>query len=51
MNGGYYGPDGFQEMNGLPEPAHVPKRAKRDEDAARLWDVAEDLTGVKFPTT
>jgi NAD(P)-dependent dehydrogenase (short-subunit alcohol dehydrogenase family) len=50
-NGGYYGPDGFQEMNGLPAPAHVPKRARRDADAARLWDAASELTGVRFPTT
>jgi NAD(P)-dependent dehydrogenase (short-subunit alcohol dehydrogenase family) len=50
-NGGYYGPDGFQEMNGLPAPAHVPKRARSEADAARLWDVAEGLTGVRFPTT
>jgi NAD(P)-dependent dehydrogenase (short-subunit alcohol dehydrogenase family) len=51
QNGGYYGPDGFQEMNGLPAPADVPKRARSEADAARLWDVAEKLTGVKFPTT
>jgi NAD(P)-dependent dehydrogenase (short-subunit alcohol dehydrogenase family) len=51
QNGGYYGPDGFQEMNGLPAPAHVPKRARSEADAARLWDLAEGLTGVKFPTT
>jgi NAD(P)-dependent dehydrogenase (short-subunit alcohol dehydrogenase family) len=51
QNGGYYGPDGFQEMNGLPAPAGVPKRARSEADAARLWDVAENLTGVKFPTT
>ena len=50
-NGGYYGPGGFQEMNGLPAPAHVPKRARSEADAARLWDGAEELTGVKFPTT
>jgi NAD(P)-dependent dehydrogenase (short-subunit alcohol dehydrogenase family) len=50
-NGGYYGPNGFQEMNGLPAPAHVPKRARSEADAARLWEVASDLTGVRFPTT
>jgi hypothetical protein len=50
VGSGYYGPNGFQEMNGLPAPARVPRRALDDEGAARLWEVAEDLTQVSYPT-
>jgi NAD(P)-dependent dehydrogenase (short-subunit alcohol dehydrogenase family) len=51
VGSGYYGPDGFQEMNGLPAPARFPKRALDEQDAARLWDVAEQLTEVSYPTS
>jgi NAD(P)-dependent dehydrogenase (short-subunit alcohol dehydrogenase family) len=51
VGSGYYGPDGFQEMNGLPAPARFPKRALNEQDAARLWDVAEQLTEVSYPTS
>ncbi len=46
--GSFVGPDGFQEMRG--EPTLVkPTRAARDpETARRLWDVSEELTGVRF---
>jgi NAD(P)-dependent dehydrogenase (short-subunit alcohol dehydrogenase family) len=46
--GSYVGPDGVGEFRGHP---HVvsPSRAARDEQvAARLWDVAEELTSVHF---
>ncbi|HEX7610172.1 MAG TPA: oxidoreductase [Solirubrobacteraceae bacterium] len=46
--GSYVGPDGIGEFRGHP---HVvsPNRAARDEQvAARLWDVAEELTSVHF---
>jgi NAD(P)-dependent dehydrogenase (short-subunit alcohol dehydrogenase family) len=46
--GEYIGPDGIGEFRGHP---HVtsPNRAARDEQvAARLWSVAEELTGVRF---
>jgi NAD(P)-dependent dehydrogenase (short-subunit alcohol dehydrogenase family) len=45
--GSFVGPDGFQEMRG--EPTLVkPTRAARDEQTAqRLWDVSEQLTGVR----
>ena len=50
VGSGYYGPDGFQEMNGLPAPARVPRRALDEESAAELWGVAEELTGVVYPS-
>ena len=46
--GGYYGPDGFQELTGYPHDAKVPKRAQDVEVAKRLWSAAEKLTGVPF---
>jgi NAD(P)-dependent dehydrogenase (short-subunit alcohol dehydrogenase family) len=46
--GGYYGPDGFQEMKGYPVAAKVPERAKDVAVAKRLWSEAERLTGVSF---
>jgi NAD(P)-dependent dehydrogenase (short-subunit alcohol dehydrogenase family) len=48
-DGGYYGPQGFQEMRG--EKMGVAQIASQTRDAAaaaRLWDVCEDVTGVKF---
>lgn len=47
--GGYYGPDGFMEMRGAPTDASVPSQAKNLADAARLWTISEELTGVRFP--
>jgi NAD(P)-dependent dehydrogenase (short-subunit alcohol dehydrogenase family) len=46
--GTYVGPDGFAEQRGHPEPVR-PNGAARDEDAARrLWEISEQLTGVRF---
>ena len=50
VGSGYYCPDGFQEMNGLPTTASVPKRALDEDDAAELWRRAEALTQVAYPT-
>jgi NAD(P)-dependent dehydrogenase (short-subunit alcohol dehydrogenase family) len=49
LNGGeFVGPDGFGELRGHPHVV-TPNRAARDEDvAARLWQVSEELTGVRF---
>ena len=46
--GGYYGPQGFQEMKGPPGVAAI-RRQARDADAARqLWARSEQLTGVRY---
>jgi NAD(P)-dependent dehydrogenase (short-subunit alcohol dehydrogenase family) len=50
IGGGYYGPDGFGELTGLPKTARVPRRARDEAVAARLWTVSESLTRVRFPT-
>jgi hypothetical protein len=49
VGSGYYGPNGFQELNGLPAPAHVPRRALDTATAGELWRRAEQLTAVTFP--
>ncbi|WP_456620533.1 MULTISPECIES: SDR family oxidoreductase [unclassified Bradyrhizobium] len=46
--GGYYGPNGFYELKGPPEPAKIMPRAKDFAAAAMLWDVSATLTGVSF---
>lgn len=46
--GGYYGPDGFQELKGEVAAAYVPKAARDKPAAARLWKVSESLTGVDY---
>lgn len=46
--GGYYGPDRASETRGHPAPSRIPTAA-RDFAAARLlWEVSEDLTGVRY---
>jgi len=45
---GYYGPNGFYELKGPPEPAKIMPQAKDVAVAARLWDVSAALTGVSF---
>jgi NAD(P)-dependent dehydrogenase (short-subunit alcohol dehydrogenase family) len=53
-DGGYYGPQGFQEMRGdNVDRAIVATQARDATAAARLWQTCEDLTGIKFlsPTT
>ena len=44
----YYGPGGFQELSGYPKKVESTKRAKRDDVAANLWDVSEEMTGVSY---
>ena len=46
--GAYYGPGNLLELTGPPKPARVPGPAKNDDVARRLWDVSEQLTGVRF---
>jgi NAD(P)-dependent dehydrogenase (short-subunit alcohol dehydrogenase family) len=49
VGGGYYGPQGFQEMRGGDVgDAQVAVQARDAAAAARLWSVCEELTGVRF---
>ncbi len=46
--GDYYGPDGFFQMRGYPERVDMVKQARKAGDAARLWEISEKLTGVRY---
>jgi NAD(P)-dependent dehydrogenase (short-subunit alcohol dehydrogenase family) len=47
--GGFYGPSGPFELVGPPAEAEVAKIARDLTVACRLWEVSEQLTGVKWP--
>jgi NAD(P)-dependent dehydrogenase (short-subunit alcohol dehydrogenase family) len=47
--GEFYGPDGFNEMRGNPTRVRPVGRATDPELGRRLWQVSEELTGVRFP--
>ncbi len=44
----YFGPAGFMEMKGYPVRVESNTRSHDQETAKRLWDVSEEMTGVKF---
>lgn len=46
--GGYYGPDKASETRGHPAPSRVPPAATDFATARLLWEVSEDLTGVRY---
>jgi NAD(P)-dependent dehydrogenase (short-subunit alcohol dehydrogenase family) len=46
---GYYGPNGVYELKGPVAPAKVFPQAKDETVARKLWEVSEQLTGVKWP--
>jgi len=49
--GSYTGPGGLQEMRGHPKAAGRSVAACDTDAAQRLWDVSEQLTGVRFALT
>jgi NAD(P)-dependent dehydrogenase (short-subunit alcohol dehydrogenase family) len=48
VGGAYYGPDGFMENRGAPKRVDSTKQSKNLDDARRLWEVSEQLTGVTY---
>lgn len=46
--GDYFGPHGFMEMRGKPVKVGTHKRAKGLQDAAELWALSEDATGIEL---
>ena len=44
--GAYYGPNGIGEMRGLPRRVDSSRTSKDSGVAARLWELAAELTGV-----
>ena len=47
--GQYYGPDGIGGVRGYPTLTKSSRQSYDPELQGRLWDVSEELTGVKFP--
>jgi NAD(P)-dependent dehydrogenase (short-subunit alcohol dehydrogenase family) len=45
----FVGPGGFMEQRGAPELVGRTDAAKDADVARRLWEVSEELTGVRFP--
>ena len=48
QGGDYLGPKGLGGMRGYPRRVKARKLAYNKEDASRLWQVSEELTGVKY---
>jgi len=47
--GSYVGPDGLFEQKGHPKIVGSSRRSRDEEAAARLWELSEELTGVRYP--
>ena len=47
--GGYYGPDGENELQGYPAPAFITDDAANASSATILWNFAQNETGISFP--
>jgi NAD(P)-dependent dehydrogenase (short-subunit alcohol dehydrogenase family) len=48
--GAYVGPDGLFEQRGYPRLVRSSPASRDEAAAAKLWQVSEELTGVKFPS-
>jgi NAD(P)-dependent dehydrogenase (short-subunit alcohol dehydrogenase family) len=48
--GQFFGPDGFRELRGYPTPVEPVGRASDPEVGRLLWEVSEELTGVRYPS-
>ncbi len=48
-SGHFYGPDGFRQMRGYPVEVRAEQQAYDESLAGKLWQVSEELTGVRFP--
>lgn len=48
QGGDYYGPKGFMEMSGAPVKVKSNKASHETADQQRLWEMSEQLTGVRY---
>jgi len=48
-SGEYFGPRGLFEIRGYPTRVKSSRDSRNLEDAARLWEISEKMTGVKYP--
>jgi hypothetical protein len=46
--GSFVGPDGFMEQRGHPHLVTAAAKAYDQETWQRLWEVSEELTGVRY---
>jgi NAD(P)-dependent dehydrogenase (short-subunit alcohol dehydrogenase family) len=46
--GQYYGPSGLLQLAGHPVVVKSTKSSHNPEDAIKLWDISEELTGIKY---
>jgi NAD(P)-dependent dehydrogenase (short-subunit alcohol dehydrogenase family) len=46
--GGYYGPTGFLQGRGEPGSVKASRKVQDRRTAARLWEISEQLTGVRW---
>ena len=46
--GEYFGPTGYNEMKGKPGKARSTQRSRNEDLTRRLWEVSEELTGIKY---
>ena len=48
QGGDYIGPNGFMETYGFPKKVGSSKAAQDTASAAKLWEMSEELTGVRY---
>jgi NAD(P)-dependent dehydrogenase (short-subunit alcohol dehydrogenase family) len=48
QGGEYFGPGGMGELGGLPKRVDARPEARDPKVAARLWELSQELTGVKY---
>lgn len=48
ISGDYYGPSGWREQKGYPKKVKSNELSYNEEIARKLWEISEELTGVKF---
>ncbi len=48
-SGAYVGPSGPGEARGHPKLVGSTQASRSEEDAKRLWEISEELTGVSYP--
>jgi len=46
--GQYYGPNGKGEKSGYPVLVDSNSSSKNEKDAQKLWEISEELTGIKY---
>ncbi|PVE96955.1 SDR family oxidoreductase [Microbacterium sp. TPD7012] len=45
----FYGPRGIGHLGGAPAEQRLYSRLRSEEEARRVWQVSEELTGIRFP--